>query len=576
MASSSGPRTAFRPVQAPLQQAASDDSLAPLQPNWGVHTSQAPAAVYPAGQSLVSPREEPRKKKKKKAKKRLASEPSPSSPSAGKRKKTGKKDGAKKAKTGASQATPSEAQIFTFMSALAGKYGWEFNTPQTRTAAPGVRPSAAAPSPSPNPPPNRAPAALGAPPGEETFPVYPPAPPVLRPSGPGVLQPPAQPASRPSVPGALRGDAAAPLREPTPLSAHADGFESPISVSDTDRSSWPESSAPDTWSTVSGAPSLASAEVLPGLRHLGEEAEALLLRYMGEFYAPPLEPAEPLASASRLFKSGTGPSPGIALTPDFKQEYERIAKEPAARSGDTGFKRAFLFQPGDMDKFLCPESLSPDLLALGDYVASPNPLRQQPFTKEDRRWTHMASLARVSMRLAAYAGALSNLAAQASDLQVSAEDRVLLDSLLLSIAELQWKQATRAAFFTTRHRRDLALQALGFHERQRAQLVQGMPYEGPFLFSGVFAPRIKDELARCQQARELAGQLRRAQTPQYRPRGSPRRRQTAVTRRVTVTMPPPQTVTQPRQDRRGRGRGRQGRGGSRGKRRPSAKGRGGF
>ena len=66
------------------------------------------------------------------------------------------------------------------------------------------------------------------------------------------------------------------------------------------------------------------------------------------------------------------------------------------------------------------------------------------------------------MRLAAYAGALTNLAAQAAERQVTPEDRQLLDSLLLAITELLWKHSTRAALFTTRYRRDLALSALGF------------------------------------------------------------------------------------------------------------------
>ena len=36
----------------------------------------------------------------------------------------------------------------------------------------------------------------------------------------------------------------------------------------------------------------------------------------------------------------------------------------------------------------------------------------------------------------------------------------------------------------TRRRRDRALSALGFPDRQHAQLVRDLPFEGPFLFSG--------------------------------------------------------------------------------------------
>ena len=152
----------------------------------------------------------------------------------------------------------------------------------------------------------------------------------------------------------------------------------------------------------------------------------------------------------------------------------------------------------------------------GEHVAQGNPLRRKQFLDEDRRWTHVSSLARSSMRLAAYAGALTNLAVQADDLRVTREDRMLLNSLLLSISELMWKQSTRTSLYTTRRRRDLTLSALGFSEQQRAQLTRDMPFEGPYLFSGQFTPRLKEELTVRQQARELAGQLRQSQPPRHR------------------------------------------------------------
>ena len=225
-----------------------------------------------------------------------------------------------------------------------------------------------------------------------------------------------------------------------------------------------------------------------------------------------------------------------------------------------------------MARYLEPETLSPELLALGDYVGRANPLRRRSFTEEDRRWTHVSVLARSMMRLAAYAGALTNLAVQADDLRVSPEDRQLLDSLLMSISEHLWKQSTRTALLTTRRRRDLALEALGFPARQRSQLTDGMPFEGPFLFSGQFAPRIKEALTRCQQARELAGQLKSVQARPNRPRGLPRQPQASAPQRGTSDMPPPQTT---RRSNRGH-RSRRGRGKQRGSNRPADKGRGGF
>ena len=236
------------------------------------------------------------------------------------------------------------------------------------------------------------------------------------------------------------------------------------------------------------------------------------------------------------------------------------------------------FAPGDMDKFLTPEKLFPEVLALGEHVAQGNPLRRKQFSEEDKRWTNIASLTRSSMRLAAYAGALTNLAIQADDLHVSEEDRMLLNSLLLSISELTFKYATRTSLYTTHRRRDLALSALGFSERQRAQLTRDMPCEGPYLFSGQLTPRLKEELAVRQQARELAGQLRQSQPPRYHSPGQPRAllRAQAAPPRVTVTLPTPP----PNRGSRG-GRGRSYRGRRRGQRgqrghRQAAQGRGGF
>ena len=71
---------------------------------------------------------------------------------------------------------------------------------------------------------------------------------------------------------------------------------------------------------TSAAPS--EAEAPPALRHLSEEAEALLLRYLGEFYSVPADPATDQARGSRLFRTDAAPSPGIPLTADFKAEYD--------------------------------------------------------------------------------------------------------------------------------------------------------------------------------------------------------------------------------------------------------------
>ena len=128
-------------------------------------------------------------------------------------------------------------------------------------------------------------------------------------------------------------------------------------------------------------------------------------------------------------------------------------------------RKAFTFKEADASKYLEPEKLSPEVVALGDHLGVSNPLKRSSYRHEDKLWECMAMYCRSEMRLSAYAGALANLAMQAEQLHMTAEDKSLLLSLQLSIAELGWKQATRAAFFATRRRRALALSTLGFAEQ---------------------------------------------------------------------------------------------------------------
>ena len=545
--------------------------------------------------------------------KRAASGPSPASPPVGKKKKKGGKKASKPKKTKAANphkkgrsGAVSDSDLFAMMQLVAGRHGWSVGDPPTPTsqglAQTALHPATSAPP--PVPPAGQAASyhttmapPLAPPAGQAASYHMTMAPPPAPPAGRAALYPmntapppvfPAgqQPALFPPhrAPAAL---GAPPGEESFPPQAHTVPAESSTQsegsiFTETSESDWPTLHGPttvdtDVLSVTSGAPSLVEQEATLGLKHLSEEAEALLLRYLKEFYAVQPDAADQQPRASLLFRSGAEPDPGIPLTTDFKREYERIARG-AHKGALPTLKRAFMFQPGDMDKFMTPEKLSPEVLALGEHVARGNPLRRKQFSEEDKRWTNIASLTRSSMRLAAYAGALTNLAVQADDLHVSEEDRMLLNSLLLSISELTFKYATRASLYTTHRRRDLALTALGFAERQRAQLTRDMPCEGPYLFSGQFTSRLKEELAVRQQARELAGQLRQSQPPRYHSPGQPRAlpRAQAAPPRVTVTLPSPP----PNRGARG-GRGRSYRGRRRGQHgqrghRQAAQGRGGF
>ena len=509
-------------VQAAIAEATRSQSVS-------APTTAAPPAHQPTAEPVDTPKKE---------KKRRAADPIPELPPAGKKqkKRKGKKQSGSATQGG---GPPNEAQLLAMMKLMAEKHGWMVDdSPSLPTSPPLVPPTPAYPARGTGII-SRAPAALGAPPGEETFtlPMGPPPPP--------------------------------PARE----REYVDPISSASSESDWSLTPDPSATDVDGGSVTSTAPTLSEMEAPPALRHLSEEAEALLLRYLGEFYSVPADPAADQPQGSRLFRADAAPSPGIPLTADFKAEYDRITHEPTPTLRASGIRRAFLFQPKDTEKYFSPEILSPEVIALGDHAGRGGRLRHKTYLTEDKRWTHMATFARSAMRLAAYAGALTNLAMQAAERQVTQEDRQLLDSLLLAITELLWKQSTRAAMFTTRRRRDLALSALGFPDRQRAQLVRDLPFEGPFLFSGQFTPRVKEQLAVRQQAREIAGQLQR--TTPHRPRGAPQARPMNPPPRMTVTLPSPQPDRSASRGRRGQG-GRRSRGRGQSSPRSAARGRGGF
>ena len=165
--------------------------------------------------------------------------------------------------TSAPPPVPPAGQAALYPTTMAPPAGQAALYPMT-TAPPPVFPAGQQPSLFP---PHRAPAALGAPPGEEFF-------------------PPQAHAVPADVPTQSEGSI----------------------ITETSHSDWsslqgPTTADPDVWSVLSGAPSLVEQEATLGLKHLGEEAEALLLRYLKEFYAVQPDAAEQQPRASLLFRS---------------------------------------------------------------------------------------------------------------------------------------------------------------------------------------------------------------------------------------------------------------------------------
>ena len=505
--------------------------------------------------------------------KRPAATPAQTVPAKRKKGKKDAKTGAKKKATGAkkkkkkaskardiSAAPHGEPNVYSMLQQVASEHGWSITTGPPRAVAADClavsqsQPPNLVPVPAPIPAPgptapagNRertycrppAPAALGAPPGEETY---------------GMT---AQFAAPPYT---------HPLPPPTEISTDdTSNSATPWSVSDTDI---------DRASVYSStATSVPDTEAHPNLGHISDEAEALLLRYLPEFYTVDTDNQATESRSSLLFRGRPEPDSGIPLTPDFRREYERLGKQTRALRKPP-LKSSFRFQPADFAKYFDTEKFSPELMAFGDYISASNPLKRRAFRDEDRRWSHVSSLARTCMRLAAYAGALTNLSAQADALSISAADRTLLSSLMLSITELQWAQSTRMAMHATQHRRTRTLQALGFPEQATAQTLRDIPFEGPNLFAGKITDTLSQEIDIRNRAGELAKQLRQTQRPVPKTVTRPKPPARTGQHNVTVTGPPPQQGYSAPQPRYGNQRFPRGRG-TRGKRR-QGKGRRGF
>ena len=368
-----------------------------------------------------------------------------------------------------------------------GSAGLDFNP----DADVGARP---VPAPDSHPEPRpRAPAALGAPPGEETFPV--PAPPL-----------------------------------------------------DMDF---------DTESSFSGSVlSMEDPEAAIAEFRVGSQAEALLRKYLPQFYGVSQgDGTQTEPSDSLLFRSRPDTAQGIPLTADFQREYARVSKESKLRT-PAALRKAYRFQHRDFEKFLAPETLSPEILRVADRRPQGNPLRGKYFADQDKCWMRVSELSRTSMRLSAYGGAISNLLAQADELRVTPEDKRTLHTVLLSLSEAMWSQASRTALYASRQRRVRALTAMGFPSRDTDQIARSIPQEGPYLFAGQAIQVFDDECAYRKRADETAAQF--LQTRKAWGKGSGRTAPTASqpVRQVTVTVPGPAEPPAPR----GRGRGKSSRG----------------
>ena len=118
----------------------------------------------------------------------------------------------------------------------------------------------------------------------------------------------------------------------------------------------------------------------------GIEAEAMILKYGGDF-AVPEEPASmATAQPASLFCDAVPVDTGIKLLPDFAREYDRVSVTDINRQSCAAVGRNFRISGKTAQKLFVTEKASPELMALGASLAESNPLKATTFREEDLRW----------------------------------------------------------------------------------------------------------------------------------------------------------------------------------------------
>ena len=253
----------------------------------------------------------------------------------------------------------------------------------------------------------------------------------------------------------------------------------------------------------------------PDWDQMGQEAEVILQRYLGSAYKAGQTPGEAASASTEdtlgplfSFSGKRNVGRGISLPKIFQDRFDEVASENPKTSKASDQGKAFRFVPVSTEQFFQSESLSDDLLALGASMANPNPLLHPLFKKEDARWRAVSSLARTSLRLAAYSTALLDILTRAEELQVSEEDRSNIGTILITISELSFAQAARSSVLATRQRRKLALSTLGLDRQADSTFIHALPVRGPSLFNDRILDAVDKEIGINKRASEVATKLR--------------------------------------------------------------------
>ena len=263
------------------------------------------------------------------------------------------------------------------------------------------------------------------------------------------------------------------------------------------------------WETTSQASELEddSASQIGGVpgqyKSLAADTRALLEKYLPEEF-PPEAPAD--HSRSLLFKDDRT-ARGIPLSANFKQVYKQYHDLPSPSLAKLKpLAREFTFTESDQAGFFARKTLSPDLLLLGSRLGVN--FKSQNFRKSEKFAFVMETRSRSALRLTAYLGTLLSLNARAQELNISEQDRAVLQEALLSLTGSLWTELSISSSLATDARQRQALYALGIAESEAPGLLAAVPADSPFLLGGKVSEVVQNEIDARKQATELAKNLK--------------------------------------------------------------------
>ena len=236
-------------------------------------------------------------------------------------------------------------------------------------------------------------------------------------------------------------------------------------------------------------------------------------------------------------KSDSVSSRGLLIPDLHKEEFLQAAKDVSGSAKI--LKRQvgkYAFVDKDFTAFLRPKHISPKLEAVASRLGKKFGTRAA-FDKSDVLLYDLSALVGSGLQLSIVMDMLVELLANADDLQISGDDRVLLIQIMREVSGLLFSQMSVTSNAVEKHRRVSALTTLGIRPPQIPGLIPQIPVDSPHLCGDSFSSLLQSEIDGDKQARELSVAFRNSQKPTVPPKSGKKKSKSSGSRRGNVGPP---------------------------------------